>query len=112
MSSDAAAIERRRLAEVLLRDDVGAAAARIRVNRLAVREHDDAPGCAAMTNAIGLARLERAGAGEDQHAQDLLGRVGHRRQRVGREHGEAGDARQPLVMGEVRWDGLADDEIA
>ena len=63
-----------------------------------------------MTNAIGLANAKRTGAGEDEDAQNLLGRVRDRGQRVRRQHGEAGDPGEPLVVGEVRGDRLADDE--
>ena len=63
-----------------------------------------------MTNAIGLAKRERRGADENQHAQDFFGRVGDRRERVGRQHGQARDPGEPLVMREMRGDRLADDE--
>ena len=53
---------------------------------------------------------ERADAGDDQRAQDEVGGVGDRRQRVGRQHGQAGDAGQPLVMREMRRDRFADEE--
>ena len=42
----------------------------------------------AMTKAIGRRQAERADAHEDQHAQDFLGRVRDRRQRVRRQHRE------------------------
>ena len=63
-----------------------------------------------MTKRDRAGEAQRRRAGEDQDAQDFLGRVGDRRQRVGRQHGEAGDPRQALVMREVRGDRLADEE--
>ena len=62
-----------------------------------------------MTNAIGLDEAERADADEDQDAQDLLRRIRDRGQRVRRQHRQAGEAGEPLVVGEVRRNGLADD---
>ena len=109
MSSEAAATRLGAVPRFSLRDDVGAAAARIRVNRLPVREDDDRPASTAMTAPIGRDEAEGRDAADQQHAQDLLGRVGHRRQRVGRQDGEPGDAREPFVMGEVRRNGRADE---
>ena len=63
-----------------------------------------------MTNAIGLDEAERRRRRRDQHAQDFFGGVRDRRQRIGRQHREAGDPREPFVMREMRRDRLADDE--
>ncbi len=63
-----------------------------------------------MIAAMGLANASAVDVDEDQDAQDLLGRVRHRRQRIGRQHGEAGDAGETLVMGQMRRDRLADHE--
>src|SRR6266851_2553560 len=49
-------------------------------------------------------------ADENQDAQNLFGGVRDRRQRVGREHRQAGGARQPFVMREMRRDRLADEK--
>ena len=63
-----------------------------------------------MMAAMGLANASAVDVDEYQDAQDLLGRVRDRRQRIGRQHGEAGDAGETLVMGQMRRDWLADDE--
>ena len=63
-----------------------------------------------MTNAIGLANAERRGPGEHQHPEHFFGRVSDRRERVGRQHGQARDPGEPFVMREMRGDRLADDE--
>ena len=63
-----------------------------------------------MTKAIGAREAERADADEDQDAQDLLGRVRDRGQRVGRQHRQPGEPRQSFVMREVRGNRLADDQ--
>ena len=57
-----------------------------------------------------MTRLSAADAADRQHAQDLFGRVGDRRQRIGRQHGETGDPGEPLVVGEMRGNGRADDQ--
>ena len=57
-----------------------------------------------------MAYTERLRAGDDQRGDDEVGRVGDRRQRVGRQHREAGDARQALVMREVRRNRLAEEK--
>ena len=61
---------------------------------------------------IGVASAERRAPADEQHAQDLFGRVGHRRQRVGRQHRQPGDAGEPLVMREMGRNGRADEETA
>ena len=63
-----------------------------------------------MTAPIGVTKRQRGDAADHQDAQDFLGRVGHRRERIRREHREAGDPGQPLVMGEMRRDGRADEQ--
>ena len=60
------------------------------------------PASTAMTDADRRDEAERRDAADEQHAQNFLGRVGHRRERVGREHREPGHARQPFVVGEMR----------
>ena len=62
-----------------------------------------------MTAPIGVTSARRDDAADQQDAQDLFGGVGHRRERVGRQDRETGDAREPLVVCEVRGDGCADE---
>ena len=101
--------ERRHFAEVVLRDDVRAAARRVRVDRLAIGEdHDRQNRCDHERDRAREA--ERRGADEHQHAEDFLGRVRDRRQRVGRQHGQPGDAGEPFVVREVGRDRFPDDE--
>ena len=52
--------------------------------------------------------MEGPDAGDDERGQNEIGCVGHRRQRVGREYGKTGDARQALVMRQVGWNGFAE----
>ena len=54
---------------------------------------------------------EGADAGDDERGQDEVGRVGHRRERVGRQHRQSGDARQAFVVCEVRRNRLAEKEM-
>ena len=67
------------------------------------------PASTAMTTPIGVTRLMRGDAADQQDAQDLLGGVGDRRQRVGRQHRQPGDAGQPFVVGVVRRNARADE---
>jgi hypothetical protein len=101
--------ERGRFAQIVLRHDVGAAAARIRMDRLPVRKHDDREN-RGDDQGDWRGERQRAGADENQNAENLLGSVRDRRQRVRRQHCEAGKARQAFVMGEVRRDRLTNDE--
>ena len=64
----------------------------------------------AMIDGDGARERQRAHVDEDQDPQNLFGRVRDRRQRIGRQHGEAGDAGETFVMGQMRRDRLADDE--
>jgi hypothetical protein len=41
---------------------------------------------------------------------NAIGRVGDRRERIGRQHGQAGDLRESFVVREMRRDRLADDK--
>ena len=91
------------------RHDVGAAPAWIGVDRLSIGEHDDQQN-GGDDERDRAGRAKRRGAGQHQHAQDFFGGVGHRRERVGREDREADWPRQPLVVGELRRDRLADDQ--
>ena len=102
--------KRRRLAEIVLRDDVRAATARVGVNRLAVREDDDREN-RGDDKRDRAGQAERADADENQDAQDFLGRIRHRGKWVGRQHRKAREARQPLMMGKVRRNGLTDNQL-
>ena len=57
-----------------------------------------------------MAYVERGDAGDDERREDEVGGVRDRRQRVGREHRQARDARQALVMRERRRNRFADEE--
>jgi hypothetical protein len=83
--------------EVVPRDDVGATRARVRLDRLTVREdqerqHDEQ---------ADRDRHDERKRGDpdvrDEVSEDLLGAVGDRRQVVGREHGERGRFPETLV---------------
>ncbi len=96
-------------ADIFLGDAIGAAAGRIRVNGLPIgkRDHRQQGGD---DDADRDRIAERLRSGDDQGSDDEIGRVGDRRQRIRREHGETGDTRQPLVVREVRRNGLAEEE--
>ena len=97
------------VSDVLLGDDVRAAAGRVGVDRLTVREGDDGEQCG--DDQADRDRVdERAEARDHEGREDEVGGVGDRRQGVGGQHRQAGDARQALVVGEVRWNRLADKE--
>ena len=83
--------------QVRPRDDVGAAAARIGVDRLLVGDRDDRqqPGDGERDR---NRQVKRGRAGQDQDEQDLFRRVGDRRERVGRKHGERDPLAQALVV--------------
>jgi hypothetical protein len=102
--------KRRRLAKILLRDDVGAATARVRVNRLAVRENHHRENCGD-DKRDRAGQAERADADENQDAEDFLGRIRHRGKRVGGQHRQAREPRQSLMMGKVRRNGLTDNQL-
>ena len=102
--------ERRHLAEVVLRDDVGAAARRVGVDRLAVRQDDDEQQ-GGDDDREGTRRVEGDGADarlEQQDDEDLVGRVRRRRHRVGREDRQGDALAQPLMALLGRGDRLAD----
>ena len=95
--------------DVFLRDDVSAAAGRVGVNRLPVREgHNSEQRGDDKADRNGVA--ERADTGNDQRREDEVGGVCDRRQRVGRQHGQSRNARQALVMRHARGDRLADQQ--
>ena len=84
-------------AEVLLADDVGAAAVRVRAHRLAVRGHHDHQ--EDRDRARDRHRHADAGdARDEQHAQDLLGRVRDRGEGVGGEHRQREDLGEEGVL--------------
>ncbi len=96
--------------EVLASDDVGAAAVRVGPADLAVGErdhgqhHDDGDRHA---DRVG----ERAGGrGDDEDAEDLLGRVGRRADRVGAEDRQRLDLGQALADLLLRRQGTAEDD--
>ena len=101
--------EARQVAEVLAGDDVAATAPGVGADGLAVREghHHQEHGDAA---ADWQGQPEGGAAAEDQDRQDGLGGVGHRGERVGREHGEGGDSAQPLVVLVLCGNWLADEQ--
>src|SRR5438034_218206 len=83
-------------AEVVLRDDVGAPATRIREDRLAVRRNNDGDERGdADSDRQGVA--ERCRPGEDQHEENLLGRVRDGGERVRGEDGKRGGLAEALV---------------
>ena len=89
---------RRQQAEVVAGDDVGAAGGRVGLDRLPVRE-DQEPSTTSSAIVIGTTSAERGDAdGRHEDAEDLLGRVGRRREVVGREHRERGRLAEPLVL--------------
>ena len=63
-----------------------------------------------MTNEMGLEKLRAPIADEDQNAQNLLSRVSHRGQRVGREHRQTREPRQSFVVCEVRRNRVTDNQ--
>ncbi len=103
--------QRRGLAQVLPADDVGAATARIGVDRLPVgvgdqrQQDDDQDG-----DRDEVADRRGHAADADEHQHDLAGGVRRRRDRVGREDGEPDRLRYPLVVGFVGRDRSSDDD--
>ena len=94
--------------EIGARDDVGAAARGIRVDRLLVRhrDHDEE---ARDGERHRHSQMQRRGAGQHEHEENLLRGVGDRRERVGREDGQGDSLRQPLVARLRQRHRLADD---
>ena len=76
---------------------------------LPVREHDDRHH-RRDDRADRRHEAERRDPSHGEDAQDLLGGVRHRGQRVRRQHGEPGDTRETLVMREMGRNGCADHE--
>ena len=78
------------------------------MDRLAIGEDHDRQNC---RNHEGNRACEAdcGRPGEHQHAEDFLGRIRDRRQRVGRQDSQAGEAREPFVVREVGGDRLPDD---
>ena len=101
--------ERRHLAEVLPRHDVGAATRRVGVDRLAVRQHDDDQ----QDRHDDGDRDELAEGGDadaglgHEHEHDLVRGVGRRRDGVGGEDRQGDALAQPLVALLGRGDGAA-----
>ena len=95
--------------EVLFRDDVGATAARIRVDRLSIREDDDGQRDGD-DDANRRDEAQGCDTADEQHAEDFLRRVGDRGERVRREHRQSGHTGQALVMSLVRRDGRAHED--
>src|SRR3989338_9809265 len=82
--------------EIVLGHDVGAATLRVRADRLPVRADDD--GDQDRDGAPDGKRVaQRDRARQDQHEEDLLGRVRDGRQRVGREGRERGGLAESFV---------------
>src|SRR4029453_455301 len=85
-------------AQVVLADDVGAAALRVRADRLAIRRHDDRDQDRdrdADRNRV----AERDGAGQNQDQQDFFGGVCDGGERVGGEDRERRRLRGPFGAG-------------
>ena len=105
--------QRRVLAEVLPADDVGAAAARVGEDRLAVRRPRRSPAGRPRRSAIGTS-LDRAQGqarradGDDE--EDLLGGVGGGGDGVGGERRQRDRLRQPLVLLLGRGQGPAEQD--
>ena len=65
---------------------------------------------AAMMSGDGARKRQGAHVDEDEHAQNLFGRVRDGGERIRGKDREAGDAGEAFVMREVRRDRFADDE--
>src|SRR5205823_8900155 len=76
--------EARKSAEVVLGDDVGAAARLVGLHRLAIRRDNDREQ-RRDRDRDGEDEMHRPGRGGNQHDKRGLGRIGHRRERVGGE---------------------------
>ena len=94
-------------------DDVGAAARRVGVDRLAVRQHDDheqhdrrRPRAARACRT----RRARSRPGRRSTSEDLVGGVRRRRDRVGREDRQGDPLAQPLVVLVRRRDRATDED--
>jgi hypothetical protein len=101
--------EARQLAEVLLRDDVRAAARLVRPHGLPVGEDDDReqPGDRERKREDDV---RRGGGRGDEHDECRLGRVRHRGQRVGREDRQRERLRQQRLVQLARRHRAADDD--
>jgi hypothetical protein len=76
-------------ADVLLCDDVGTSSPGVGMDGLAIREgHHQQQAGDDRTDRCDQPKGARPG--EDQRAQDFLGGIGHRRERIGGKHGKAG----------------------
>ena len=85
-------------AEVVAGDDVRATGARVRLDRLAVREHQDhEQRDDPERQREQRPERERARPTDQQDGEHLLGGVGHRGERVAGEHRERGAVAEPLV---------------
>ena len=96
-------------AEVVLGDEIGAAPLRVRRDRLAVGD-DDHRQQRGDAQRHGKRVAERRAAREDEHQQDFLGRIGHRRERVGGEHRQRRRLPEPLVSRLGERHGRADQQ--
>src|SRR5439155_14903004 len=85
-------------AEVVLCDEVGTATLLVRHHRVAVRDDEDGQQ-RGDAEGDGKRVAERGAAGQDEHQENFLGRVRHRRERVGGEHRERHGLAEPLVAG-------------
>ena len=104
--------QRRRPAEVLAGHDVGPAAGRVGVDRLAVRRHDDHQEHRdddRQRHQLVPRRGADAGL-DEQHDEDLVGGVRRRRDGVGREHRQGDPLGEPLVALVGGRDRLADQD--
>ena len=94
--------------EVLLAHDVGPAAARVRPDRLAVRDDHDRHQRGDRDRDRHDVALRR-GRGREQHDEDLAGGVGDRRQRVGGEDRQRQDLGEQRVLEPSGREGAAED---
>ena len=101
--------QRRHLPEVLARHDIAAAPLRVGLDRLAVAGDDDREQDA-HDESEGDDVIERRHARHGhEHEQDLLRRIGRRRDRVAGEHGESDGLGQPLMVFLAARDGDTDE---
>ena len=96
-------------AEVVLRDQVGAAPLGVGRHRLPVRDDDDGQQ-RRDAERDGKRVAEGRAAGENENQQDLFGGVRDRRQRVGREHRERDRLPEALVPGLGKRHRCADEQ--
>ena len=95
-------------AEVVLGDHVGAAGRRVLLDRLAVRQDQEAEHHAHGDGDREHQRERHEPRHRHQDVQDLLGGVRRRRQVVGGEDGEGGGLAEPLVLELLAVQGLAE----